>query len=98
VTGGNVAGITWLVSDSASTSDACYYFDATQVAAATEPMVLTPADQASVMLDDNPTSGAHTLVSLWQTNRVALRVERTLGIEVLRTTAAAVISGVGTTV
>jgi hypothetical protein len=98
VTGGTVAGITWLISDAAATSNAAYYFDATQVAAATEPIVLTPADQASVQVDDSPTSGAHSLVNLWQTNRVALRVERTLGVEVLRTTAAATISGVGTTV
>ena len=48
---------------------------------------------ATVRLDDNPTSGTTRLVSLWQNNLVGMRAERFFGAAVLRSDGIAVISG-----
>jgi hypothetical protein len=37
-------------------------------------------------MDDDPTSGEQTLISLWQNNLQALRAERYFGATVLRST------------
>lgn len=45
------------------------------------PVVLSPASEASVELDDAPTGGATSLVSLWQENLVGLLCERSFWVK-----------------
>jgi hypothetical protein len=96
VTGGTIQGIRVLVSDAATTD--AYLIDASQIAAQSDLIVLQPGDHAAIQMDDNPTAGAKSLVSLWQNDLTGLRAERTFGVEVLRSTAVALITGMNVTV
>jgi HK97 family phage major capsid protein len=91
VTGGTIQGIRCLVSDSATTE--AVLLDASQIAANQDTVVVGEMTHASVVVDDNPTSGAQSLVSLFQANKVGIRVEHFFNAEVLRSTAVAVITG-----
>jgi hypothetical protein len=92
VGGGMIQGIRVVVSDAATTD--AILVDASQVAVADDPITLTEATHATVQLSDNPTAGAHSQVSLWQNNLTGLKAERMFGVEVLRSTAVAVITSV----
>jgi hypothetical protein len=67
-------------------------FDATQIAANSDTIVIGASSQASLQLDDNPSSGAQQVVSLFQSNMRAMRATRFFGAEVLRPEAIAVIT------
>jgi HK97 family phage major capsid protein len=91
VLGGEISGIKVLVSDAATDA---VLFDASQIAAASEIITIGVSNQADVQQDDAPASGPQNLVSLWQTNRLAMKAERYFGAEVLRPEAVCVITGV----
>ena len=95
VSGGVIQGVKVVVSDAAE--DTGTLVDASQVATESDLITLAPADHASIQMDDDPTSGATTLVSLWQNNLTGLSAERWFGVEVLRSTAVALITGMGAT-
>jgi HK97 family phage major capsid protein len=96
--GGNIGGVPVLVSDAAQTTTNAYVFDAQQVAGANETITLVPGDHATFQPSDNPTAGPAAVVSLWQNDLVGLKAERVFGCELLRSSAAAVISDMNTTV
>lgn len=50
------------------------------------------SNQASLQMDDDPTAGAQTLVSLFQTDRIAVRVERYINFKMRRADAVYYIS------
>jgi hypothetical protein len=87
-----IAGIRVVVSDAAS--DTATLLDASQVATESDVITLSEGTHASLQMDDNPTSGAQALVSLWQNNLVGLKAERTFGVELLRSEAVALITGI----
>jgi hypothetical protein len=85
-----------LVSD-AATAGTLTLFDATQVAVAAGDIVLDRSDAATLQLDtvpDSPPATTTPYVSLWGQNMSALRAERFLSAQRLRTTAVAQISSV----
>jgi len=89
VDGGSVAGITVLASDSlppaagSDTSNAML-IDAAALALADDTLVLSASRQAALQMDDAPSAGAAAMVSLFQSNLVALRAERYFGFEQVR--------------
>jgi Phage capsid family len=91
VSGGTIAGIKVVVSNAATDA---ILFDASQIAANSDTIVIDASSQASVQLDDNPSSGPAQMVSLFQSNMRAMRATRYFGAEVLRPEAVAVITGV----
>jgi hypothetical protein len=82
--------VTVLVSD-AMADDALLMFDAAQIAAAGGRVDIGTTGEANIDL------GGGNIVSLWQTNRRAMRAERMFGCEKLRADSAAVLSGVAYT-
>ena len=71
--------------------------DAQQIAAASETLQLSAADQASVDMSDSPdspSSASTNLTSLWQLDLLGLRAERFFGVTKLTTTGVASLSGV----
>jgi Phage capsid family len=92
--GGEIQGIPVLLSDAVGVG-LLYLIDASSIGANGGEMVFTEADQVSIHLDDAPTSpptASSTYVSLWQMNLLALRVERQLIIERLRSNSVAAVS------
>jgi hypothetical protein len=88
VNGGPIAGVTVTVSDSLS-SGQVLAFDATQIAADGGVVSLDSSEHAMVDMS----GGNSPTFSLWQKNCSALVAERWLGFKLLRSTAAASISG-----
>jgi hypothetical protein len=97
--GGDIGGITVLVSDGiASTS--MVLVDATQVAAGSEGIALSASTQASIHMNttpDSPPTASSAYISLWQMNQTALRAERYFGAVKLSTTGVCVITSVNYT-
>jgi hypothetical protein len=94
-TGGTIAGIPALVSD-AATAGTIVLFDASQVAVSAGLIELDRSDVAMLNLDsapDSPPVASTSYVNLYTQNMSALRAERFLGAQRLRTTAAASVSG-----
>jgi hypothetical protein len=92
--GGSIQGIPLVVSDAVGTG-LLYLIDASSIGANGGEMVFTEADQASIHLSDTPDSPptlSTSYVSLWQLNLVALRVERSLIIERMRSGSVAAVS------
>jgi hypothetical protein len=92
--GGSIQGIPLVVSDAVG-SGLLYLVDASSIGANGGEMVFSEADQASSHLSDTPDSPptlSTSYVSLWQLNLVALRVERNLIIERLRSGSVAAVS------
>jgi hypothetical protein len=93
--GGQIGGIAAVVSDGVP-AGTMVLADAQQIAAASETIQLSAADQATVQMDtvpDSPPTGATNQVSLWQNNLTALRAERFFGVQKLTTTGVAVLTG-----
>jgi HK97 family phage major capsid protein len=90
VLGGSINGITIVPSDAAMDA---LLIDAAQIAASSDTIVLDSSEHASVQMDDSPTSGVVAMVSLWQQNLRGLRAHRVFGCELLRSSAAVVITG-----
>jgi HK97 family phage major capsid protein len=91
---GTIGGAIRVVASDAAT-DTATLVDASQVAAESDIITLSEGTHAALEMDDNPTSGATSFVSLWQNNLVGLKAERTFGVEVLRSTAVALITDIG---
>jgi hypothetical protein len=92
VTGNSsIAGIKVVVSSAATDA---VLFDASQIAANSDTIVIEASSQASVQLNDSPSSGPQAMTSLWQSNMRAMRATRFFGVEVLRPEAVAVITGI----
>lgn len=102
-TGGTMAGVPTLISDSLPTGTGVM-FDAAQVGANSGEVRVDSSTVADIQMDNAPTNSAGagspptpvptTIVSLWQTNSVALRVERYFLAKLLRSGAVASLSGV----
>jgi len=72
-----------------------YLIDAAEVMLADDGGVtLDVSREASLQMDDAPSAGAQSLVSLWQNNLIGLRAERYINWMKRRATAALFISGV----
>jgi len=72
--------------------------DASQVAAASEGLVLDSSTEANIVMDtapDSPPIASSAYISTWQLNLVALRAERYIGAKLLRSDAVAKITNVG---
>ena len=91
INGGTIAGIRVIVSSAATNA---ILFDASQIAANSDTIVLDATEHASYQADDAPTSAAANVINLWQENKRAVKAERFFGAEVLRPEAVAVIEGV----
>jgi HK97 family phage major capsid protein len=93
-TGGTLDGVPLLVSDGLS-AGLLVLFDAAQVAVSAGAIEVDRSDQTSIQMDtspDSPPTASSLIQSLWQQNLSALRCERFLAVERMRTTAAASIS------
>jgi hypothetical protein len=51
---------------------------------------------ATLRMDDNPTSGSHQIISLWQNNLQCMRCERFFGVALLRSDGVSIISNMTT--
>jgi hypothetical protein len=88
-TGGKIGMLDVMVSESLVTIGIDeLLLDADGVGGDAEPNTFDAARHASIAMDDAPAAGAQNLTSMWQTNSVALRIERYFGVEVLRPCAA----------
>jgi hypothetical protein len=91
VLGGSIAGIPVLPSN--SLTNTIIALDASQIAADLGPIIPERAEQASLQFDDDPSSGEQQTISLWQSNLVALRLERYWAFRVLNSDACVKIEG-----
>jgi hypothetical protein len=88
--GGNLGGVELRVSD-AQSANRLSLIDATGLVTSMGELELSSTEQASIQMDDvasghtsGPSVAAVSLVSLWQTNSVALRCERALAVKAVR--------------
>jgi hypothetical protein len=97
VTGGELfPGVTAIASDSISSS-AALLFDATAIVGNSEGIIPGRSEQGTIQMEsapDSPPTGATTVISLWQHDLVALRMERFFGFTLMRASGAASLSGV----
>jgi hypothetical protein len=99
VHGGDIAGMTVIVSDGVPAST-IILADATQIAAASDTITLTSSNQTTLEMDTAPTSppsASTAYVNLWQMNWRALRAERWWGAVKLSTVGTCVITSVNWT-
>ena len=95
--GGLIAGVPAIVSDEVPTSSggsSLVAIDANAMLAGSDVPTLDTSKAAALQMDDSPNAGPQALVSMFQTNAVALKLGRTIGFEKIRDGAVAVISGV----
>lgn len=94
--GGSIAGVTVAVSDQVpedSNGTLSLVVDADQVAMGSETITLRASRYGDLVMDDAPGSGEQELVSLFQSNSVAILAERWFGSQRLRDSAVSTISG-----
>jgi hypothetical protein len=94
-TGGLLDGVPLLISD-AQSSGVLTLFDASQVAVAAGDIELDRASAANLQMDtapDSPPTASSPYINLWTQNMSALRAERFISAQRMRTAAAASISG-----
>jgi hypothetical protein len=99
VDGGNIGGAQILVSDGVA-SGTVLVVDAAQIAAGSDTVVLSSANQATLQMDttpDSPPTASTAYVNLWQMNWRALRAERWFGAAKLSTTGVVAITSVNWT-
>lgn len=95
VNGGSIGGIPIIVCDEATDGE-IILVDSSQVAAGTEGFVLDSSTEATLDLSspgDSPQTASTSQTSLWQLNLVALKAERFIAARLLRSDAAAKITG-----
>ncbi len=95
MTGGTLAGVPVVISDSVA-SGVLILADAAQLVVAAGDIELSASDEADVQLNDgpdSPPSASTSMTNMWQNNLLALRATRYLGVARGRTTAVATISG-----
>jgi hypothetical protein len=96
VNGGDITGMTVIVSDGVPSSS-IILADATQIAAASDTITLTSSNETTLQMDttpDSPPTASTAYVNLWQMNWRALRAERWFGATKLSTTGVCVITSV----
>jgi hypothetical protein len=71
--------------------------DGSSIAADSDLVTTEVVRNATLRMDDNPTSGSHQIISLWQNNLQCMRAERFFGAAVLRSDGIAIISDMATT-
>lgn len=84
VNGGSIGGLQTHVSDQLpqdSSGPNALIFDASQIAANRGSVDIQRSENASVQMLSDPTTGATTMVSSFQTNSVILRILRTFGLK-----------------
>ena len=91
ILGGSISGITVLPSD--ALTNKAILLDASQCSVDAGPIVFDKSTMSALQLDDDPTSGAQNLTSLWQNNMTALRLERFWGFKLLSSDASVTITG-----
>lgn len=103
INGGTLAGVTVLVTDAMPGTATGMLIDASGIVAASSEVAIDVSTQAALQMADNPTNAsaagspstpvAAPLVSMFQTNSVALRGERFFSFAKVRTGAVASVSG-----
>jgi hypothetical protein len=96
IDGGNRTRALRTGTEAAATADGIL-LDASAIAADSDVVVADVVRNATLRMDDNPTSGSYQIISLWQNNLQAMRVERFFGTAVLNSAGIAVISDMVTT-
>ncbi len=93
--GGVISGVQFIpcAVPTDSTGSALIVVDATQLALGADVVTLAASKQTNIQLDDDPGAGASDSVSMFQTDSIAWRVERSVGWSKLFPTASAVITG-----
>jgi HK97 family phage major capsid protein len=95
-TGGTIGGVPVIACDEVTAGE-IILVDAAQVAAGSlGTLVLDSSTQTSLQLDtapDSPTTASTNIVSLYQSDNIALKAERWIGAKLLRTAGAAKITG-----
>src|SRR5262249_57001287 len=93
--GGTIGGIAAIVSDGVP-AGTMVLVDAQQIAAASETIQLSAANEAIVAMDsspDSPAAASTVMTSLWQNNLTGLKAERFFGVQKLTTTGCCVLTG-----
>lgn len=97
-TGGTLQGVPVVTSGSVpmdTTDSIIVLMDANQILLADDGQVTVDASrEASLEMDDSPSGGATSLLSLWQNNLVGLRAERYITWKLRRTVGVTVLTGV----
>jgi HK97 family phage major capsid protein len=99
-TGGVIQGIPVFVTDNMPSlgtvgAPSLVLIEAGQLALWADAPVLAASGDATLAMDDDPSDVAQNVVSLFQTNSVAMRAERAISVKRLRDTAVAAITGYG---
>lgn len=96
--GGELAGVPVLVSDQVPAADSngrkAVLLDAMAIAGDAQAPTLDASDQAALQLSSSPGAGAQQLVSMFQTDSVALLCTRWLGFNVIRQSGVVVIENI----
>jgi hypothetical protein len=96
-TGGELwPGVTAIASDQISSS-AALMFDSTALVGNADLIIPGRSEQGTIQMEtapDSPPTGATTVISLWQNDLVALRMERFFGFTIMRNNGVASLSGV----
>ena len=95
--GGSISGIPIIPCDEVASGE-IYLIDATQCAAATEPPRFDISREATIQIDDtgdSPPLTSTVYASCWELNLAAIKIERYIGVKLLRSDGAAKITGVG---
>jgi HK97 family phage major capsid protein len=87
--GGDIAGVQVTPCDALDIATAG---STSILVAGIEPAALDVARHAALQMDDDPSAGAQSLVSLWQSNLSAIRLERAFAVARLRTDAVHVLT------
>jgi hypothetical protein len=89
-------GVVVIPSDSISSS-AVVLFDATAIVGNSDAIIPGKSEQSTIQMEtspDSPPTASTSLLSLWQNNLVALKLERFFGYTILRSSGVSALSGV----
>ena len=90
-TGGEVAGVPYVVSSAAPTKAVAV--DARSLLTGDDVIVLESSKQATLEMSSTPAGGDAVQVALWQANLVGLLASRRIGYQVIRSAGVAVVTG-----
>jgi hypothetical protein len=97
INGGEIfPGVTAIASDQIAINSAVL-FDATAIVGNSDVLVPDRSDVTSLQMEtspDSPPTAATTIISLWQSDEVAMKLERWWGFTIMRTSGVASLSGV----
>jgi hypothetical protein len=97
--GGTIGNVQTLVSDGLPTNT-LVALDASQIATGAGAVTLDASQHALLQIDSAPSTppvASNMMTSLWQENKIAIRLERFFGVERLRDTAISAINNVNYT-